>query len=164
MPHGFSTTLLIAAGESDDQTIAQIIQADLAKIGIKVQIKQLDQNAVETQYQNLNYDMTLVYWTMDIPDPDELATFAVDPSLGSKSFYTGFNSPVLKKSALAAERTLSTTTRQKLYDTLQNTAASTAFMNWLYYSPFAYATTKSVQGFDVTPLGNYDLGNVWLKK
>jgi peptide/nickel transport system substrate-binding protein len=163
-PHGFSTTMLIASGDSDQETVAQILQADLAKIGIKINIKQLDQNTVETQYQALKYDMTLVYWTMDIPDPDELATFAVDPTLGSKSFYTGYDNPTLKKSADEAERTLSTSARQKLYDTLQSTAASSAYMSFLYYSPFAYVTSKNVHGFAVTPLGNYDMGNVWMSK
>jgi peptide/nickel transport system substrate-binding protein len=37
-------------------------------------------------------------------------------------------------------------------------------MAFLYYSPYAYATTTSVHGFFVTPLGNYHLENVWLNK
>jgi peptide/nickel transport system substrate-binding protein len=163
-PKGFSTTLLIASGNSDDATIAQIIQADLAKIGIKVNIQQLDQNTVETQYQALKYDMTLVYWTMDIPDPDELATFAADPAAGSKAFYTGYNNPTIVSEAKQAEKTLSTSGRAKLYDSFQDNVAKSAYMADLYYSPFAYATTKNVHGFDVTPLGNYDLGNVWMSK
>ncbi len=163
-PHGFSTTLLIPSGESDDSTIAQIIQADLAKIGIKVNIQQQDQNAVETAYEALKYDMTLTYWTMDIPDPDELATFAVDPSAGSKSFFTGYSNPTIIGEAHQAEKTLSTTTRGKLYDQLQDNVAASAYMSFLYYSPFAYATAKNVHGFSVTPLGNYDLGNTWMSK
>ena len=163
-PHGFSTTLLIPSGESDDATIAQIMQADLAKIGIKLNIQQLDQNTVETQYQALKYDMTLTYWTMDIPDPDELATFAADPTAGSKAFYTGYDNPKIVSEAKAAEKTLSTSGRAKLYDAFQDNVAKSAYMVDLYYSPFAYATAKDVHGFDVTPLGNYDLGNVWMSK
>ena len=30
--------------------------------------------------QTLKYDMVLTQWTVHLPDPDELATFAVDPS------------------------------------------------------------------------------------
>jgi peptide/nickel transport system substrate-binding protein len=163
-PHGFSTTLLIPSGESDDATIAQILQADLAKIGIKVNIKQLDQNTVETDYEALKYDMTLTYWTMDIPDPDELATFAVDPAAGSKSFFTGYKNPAIINEAHQAEQTLSTSARAALYNKLQDGVASSAFMTFLYYSPFAYVTSKNVHGFAVTPLGNYDLGNVWMSK
>ena len=32
---------------------------------------------------------------MDIPDPDELATFGVDPTSGAKSFFTAYNNPTV---------------------------------------------------------------------
>jgi len=99
---------------------------------------------------------------MDIPDPDELVTFAVDPAAGSKSFFTDYNNATVVKDAHAAEQTLSTAARQSLYDTIQADAASDAFLTFLYYSPYAYATTSGVHGFYVTPLGNYHLENVWL--
>jgi peptide/nickel transport system substrate-binding protein len=163
-PHGFSTTLLIPSAESDDSTIAQIMQANLAPLGIKVKIQQLDANVVSTDEQALNYDMTLSYWTMDIPDPDELATFAVDPTAGSKSFYTAYNNPTVVSDASQAEKTLSTTTRATLYNKIQSQSASDAFMSFLYYSPYAYATSSKLHGFYVTPLGNYHLENAWLSK
>jgi peptide/nickel transport system substrate-binding protein len=160
---GFSTDLLIPAGESDDATIAQIIQSNLKPLGITVNIKQEDANTANTDEQSLKYDMTLSYWTMDIPDPDELATFAVDPTAGSKSFFTAYDDPAVVKDAQAAERTLSTSQRTRLYDDLQNKTASDAFLAWLYYSPYAYATSSNLHDFKVTPLGNYyQLENAWL--
>lgn len=160
---GFTTTLLIPAGESDDQTIAQILQSDLKQIGITVNIKQEDANTANTDQQNLNYDLSLSYWTMDIPDPDELATFAVDPNSGAKSFFTDYNDPAVVKDAAEAERTLSTAERAKLYDDLQSRAAADAFMAFLYYSPYAYATSSRLHDFQVTPLGNYyQLEKAWL--
>ncbi len=163
-PNGFSTTLLIPAGEADDNTIAQVVQSELKPLGIKVNIQQLDANTTNTNFQTLKYDMTLSYWTMDIPDPDELATFAVDPKAGSKSFFTDYDNPTVVKDAHAAEETLSTTARQKLYNELQTKAASDAFLAFLYYSPYAYATSSKVHGFFVTPLGNYHLENTWMSK
>jgi peptide/nickel transport system substrate-binding protein len=162
VPKGFTTTLLIDSGNSDQATMAAIIQTELKQIGVTVNIQQLDANAANNDFQTLNYDMTFTYWTMDIPDPDELVTFAVDPGAGSKSFFTAYNNPTVVKDAHAAEQTLSTSARQTLYDTIQADAASDAFLTYLYYSPYAYATTTSVHGFYVTPLGNYHLENVWL--
>jgi peptide/nickel transport system substrate-binding protein len=163
-PHGFSTTLLIPSGDSDDSTIAQIMQANLKPLGINVKIQQLDPNTVSTNQQGLDYDMSLSYWTMDIPDPDELATFAVVPTSGAKSFYTMYSNKSVISDATQAERTLSTATRQTLYNKLQSQAASDAFMGFLYYSPYAYATSSKLHGFLVTPLGNYHLENAWLGK
>lgn len=164
VPHGFSTTILVSSGFSDDATIATILQSELKPLGIKLNIQTLDPNTVATDYQSLKYDMTLSYWTMDIPDPDELATFAVDPTSGAKSFYTSYNNPTVVKDTHDAEQTLSTSARQSLYNYIQSQSASDAFMAFLYYSPYAYATTSNVHGFDVTPLGNYHLENVWLSK
>ena len=164
VPHGFSTTILVPAGFSDDATIASIVQSELKPLGIKLNIQQLDPNTVSTDQQSLKYDMTLTYWTMDIPDPDELATFAVDPAAGSKSFFTAYDNPTVVKDIHLAEQTLATSARQSLYNTVQSQSAADAFMAFLYYSPYAYATTSSVHGFYVTPLGNYHLENVWLSK
>lgn len=163
-PHGFTTTLMISAGNADNNTVAQILQAELRPLGINVKIQQLDPNLVNTNQQSLKYDMTLSYWTMDIPDPDELVTFAVDPAAGSKSFFTNYNNPTVVNAAHLAERTYDPAARQALYNQIQTLAARDAFMGFLYYSPYAYATTTSVKGFYVTPLGNYHLENVWLSK
>jgi len=162
VPHGFTTTLLINSGDSDQATMAAIVQADLKPLGITVNIQQLDPNTANVNFQNLDYDMTFAYWTMDIPDPDELVTFAVDPSAGSKSFFTDYSNTSVVKDAHLAEETFDTGARQALYNTIQSDAAADAFMVFFYYSPYAYLTSSSVHGFYVTPLGNYHLENAWL--
>jgi peptide/nickel transport system substrate-binding protein len=164
VPHGFSTTILVSSGFSDYVTIATILQSELKPLGINLKIQQLDPNTANTNQQSLKYDMTLTYWTMDIPDPDELATFGVDPNSGARSFFTAYNNPTVVKATHDAEQTLSTSARQDLYNTVQSDSASDAFMAFLYNSPYAYATSSSVHGFYVTPLGNYHLENVWLSK
>ena len=107
--------------------------------------------------------MSLTLWTMDIPDPDELATFAVDPSSGAKSFFTNYNNPTVVKDT-HGRGDHHAAARQTLYNTIQTDAANDAFMAFLYYSPYPYATTTNVHGFFVTPLGNYHMENVWLSK
>jgi peptide/nickel transport system substrate-binding protein len=164
VPKGFSTTILVSSGFSDQLTVATILQSELKPLGINLKIQQLDPNTANTNQQSLKYDMTLTYWTMDIPDPDELATFAVDPQSGARSFFTAYSNPTVVKDTHDAEQTLSTTGRQALYNTVQSDAAADAFMAFLYYSPYAYAATSSVHGFYVTPLGNYHMENVWLSK
>ena len=164
VPHGFTTTILIPSGNSDYLTISTIMQSELKPLGIKVKIQQLDPNTANTNFQNQKYDMSLTLWTMDIPDPDELATFAVDPKSGAKSFFTSYNNPAVVKATHQAERTTVPAQRQTLYNTVQTGAANDAFMAFLYYSPYPYATTSNVHGFFVTPLGNMHMEDVWLSK
>jgi peptide/nickel transport system substrate-binding protein len=164
VPHGFTTTLLVSSGNSDQTTTATIMQSELKPLGITVKIQQLDPNTANTNFQSLDYDMTFSYWTMDIADPDELVTFAVDPSSGAKSFFSAYNNPTVVKDTHLAERTFDTAARQKLYNSIQIDAAHDAFMAFLYNSPYAYAASNKVHGFFVTPLGNYHMENVWLSK
>jgi peptide/nickel transport system substrate-binding protein len=164
VPHGFSTSILIPAGNSDYKTISTIVQSELKPLGIKVKITQLDPNVANNDFQVQKYDMALSLWTMDIPDPDELATFAVDPKSGAKSFFTSYNNPTVVKDTHLAETTTDPAKRQQLYNAIQTGAANDAFMAYLYYSPYPYATTSNVHGFFVTPLGNMHMENVWLSK
>jgi len=164
VPHGFTTDILVPAGNSDYVTIATILQSELKPLGIKLDITQLDPNTVNNDEQTLKYDMVLTLWTMDIPDPDELATFAVDPNSGARSFFTAYDNPTVVKDTHAAEVTSDPAQRQKLYNIIQADAAQDAFMAYLYYSPYPYATTSNVHGFYVTPLGNMHMEDVWLSK
>jgi peptide/nickel transport system substrate-binding protein len=164
VPHGFTTNILISSGNSDSQTIATILQSELKPLGIKLKITVLDPNVANNDEQTLKYDMVLTLWTMDIPDPDELATFAVDPKSGAKSFFTGYDNPAVIKATHEAEVTTDPAKRQQLYNIVQSGAANDAFMAYLYYSPYPYATTSNVHGFFVTPLGNMHMEDVWLSK
>ena len=164
VPHGFTTSILISAGNSDSKTIATILQSELKPLGIKLNITTLDPNVANNDEQTLKYDMVLTLWTMDIPDPDELATFAVDPKSGAKSFFTAYNNPAVIKATHQAEVTTDPAKRQQFYNQVQAGAANDAFMAFLYYSPYPYATTSNVHGFYVTPLGNMHMEDVWLSK
>ena len=164
VPHGFTTTITIPAGNSDYRTIATILQSELKPLGIKLAITQLDPNVTNKDEQALKYDTVLTLWTMDIPDPDELAYFAVDPKGGANSFFTGYDNPAVVKATGLAERTTDLAKRQQYYNTVQTGAANDAFMAYLYYSNYPYASTSNVHGFFVTPLGNMHMEDVWLSK
>ncbi|MGN6380014.1 MAG: ABC transporter substrate-binding protein, partial [Gaiellales bacterium] len=163
-PHGFSIQLLLAGGNASEKTMGQLLQSELKKIGINVSFNQVDANVEFTDEQNFKYQLGFSYWTMDIADPDELVSFAVDPTQGAKSFYTDYNNKNVINWTHQAERTFDTTKRQELYSKIQAQAAKDAFMGFLFYSPFAYATTNKVHGFYVYPTGNYHVENVWLSK
>ena len=164
VPHGFTTTVLLPSGNSDYATIATIAQSGLKPLGINVNIQTLDPNTANGDFQSLKYDMFVSLWTMDIPDPDELATFALNPTSGAKSFFTTYDNPTVVQDVKKAEIEQQPAARQALYNTIQTDAANGAFMAFLYYSPYPYVTTSNVHGFFVTPLGNYHMEDVWVSK
>jgi peptide/nickel transport system substrate-binding protein len=163
-PKGFTVQMLVGAGVADEKSIAQIYQQELQKIGIKVSLKPVDPSVEFQDEQQFKYQLGLSYWTMDIADPDELVTFAVDPGSGAKSFYTDYSNADVIKWTHQAEHEFDTTKRQDLYSKIQAQAANDAFMAFLFYSPYRYAYTDKLNGFYVYPTGNYHMEDVWLSK
>ncbi len=162
VPQGFDTTFLSSSGDSTDQALAQVLQSALKELGITVKIQNVDPSALSDLQHNQKYQISHSYWTMDIADPDELVTFAVDPSAGSKSFYTGYNNAQVVADTKKAQQTFDTAGRQTLYSAIQKQAAEDAFLGFLYYSPFSYSFSTKVEGFQVYPTGNYHLEDVKL--
>jgi peptide/nickel transport system substrate-binding protein len=160
---GFTVEMLVGAGASDEQRIAQILQAALKELKITIKFRQVDTSTEFDQEQQGKYQLGFSYWTMDLPDPDELVTFAVDPKGGgANSFFTGYTNPTVIKLTHQAQRETNKARRQAQYSRIQRIAAQDAFMAFLWYSPFRYATSDKVHGFFVYPLGNYHLEDVWL--
>jgi peptide/nickel transport system substrate-binding protein len=162
VPNGFTTTFLAQSGNSTDASIAQILQSSLKELGITVKIQNVDPSAASDLQQQQKYEITHSYWTMDIADPDELVTFAVDPTSGAHSFYTSYNNAQVIADTKKAEQTFDDAGRQQLYSAIQKQAADDAFLGFLFYSPFSYSYSTKVSGFQVYPTGNYHLEDVTL--
>ena len=163
-PGGFTATYLAAAGDSQDASIAQILQSAVKPLGITIKIENVDPATARTRQNKQDYQITHSLWTMDIADPDELVSFAVDPTTGAKSFYTGYNNKAVIAATHDAQKAFDPAVRQAKYTFIQKTAADDAFMAFLYYSPYQWAYSKKVHGFLPYPTGNYHLEDVTLSK
>jgi peptide/nickel transport system substrate-binding protein len=161
-PKGFNVTLLVGAGAQVEAAVGQILQNELAQLGIKVTFKQEDTSTEFNDIQALKYQLGTGYWTMDIADPDELVTYAVDPAGGAHQFQTSWSNPTVIKLSHQAQRETNVAKRAKLYAQIQQIAAHDAFLGFLYYSPYRWAYTSKLHSFFVTPLGNYHLEDAWL--
>jgi peptide/nickel transport system substrate-binding protein len=162
VPHGFTTTYLAMSGDTVDAAIAQILQASLKELGITMNIQNVDSSAQHDMTTKLDYEIAHSYWTMDLADPDELVQFALDPSSGGHSFNTAYDNPQLIELLHQAQREFDKGKRQTLYNQIQQQAADSAFLGFLFYTPFPYSTSDKVKGFKVLPTGYYHLEDVTL--
>ncbi len=168
-PHGgFTIKFLAASGDPIQTPVAQIVQSELAKLNIHVQIQTLDPSAVQAQEQSFHFGMRETYWTNDIIDPDEYTSFSLCGSGkdcgGIYANFTHFNNAEINRLTLQGERTLAGPARAAIYQKIQKLAAQQVPMVWLGYSPFAYGYSKAVNGFSVTTQGNVHYEDVWLSK
>jgi peptide/nickel transport system substrate-binding protein len=161
-PHGFKLEMTVASGDQVHQAIGQILQNALKPLGIDLTFKQVDSSTEYANIQQLKYQIGISYWQNDNIDPDELATFAVDPGGGAHSWFTGYNDPKVTALVHKAQHETKPAARCRLYAKMQTLAAQDAFAGFIYYSPFPYAYSTKVHGFFVSPLGNFHLENVWL--
>ncbi|HEY8286821.1 MAG TPA: ABC transporter substrate-binding protein [Chloroflexota bacterium] len=162
-PNGFSTVLLVDASTAvPDKQIAEYVQQQLGKIGIKVSIV-LQPDAVNlAATQSPHYEMNVGYMTSDIIDPDELVSFAMGGTPGgTNSIWTYYNNPTVNSLAARAAGILDRGQRQKLYDQANQIFHDDAPMIFLYRTPSLTLTSSKVQGFKVLPTGNYRIEEVY---
>lgn len=166
-PKGFSVKLLVGAGVQNELTMGQIIQSELAPLGIKVSLQEVNGAQEGTLQSTSQFQMSFLYDTTDIIDPDELITFAAvggNGAQGTHAEFTNYNNLKVDKLAAQAESVFSHSARKKIYDQIQLILAQDPPMAYLYYQPFAYAFSSKLHGFSVYPTGNYHFENVWLSK
>jgi peptide/nickel transport system substrate-binding protein len=101
--------------------------------------------------------MGLRYWTNDILDPDEVATFGADSTGGANAFNSYWVDPQVNHEVETARATITPSTRQMLYNEVQQAVYTQSPFVVLDYSPYLYGVANYVHGFHVTPVGNYDL-------
>jgi len=160
VPHGFTMTLEVASGNSVYNAVAQIVQSELKPLGINMHLVQIDQNALNHLRNIGKFHADIDQWTNDIPDPDEIVSFAMDFSSGGYAFYTWYNNPHLASLSHQAEQNADPAARQKLYYQIQEIWAANQPMLALFYSPFVNAVNAKVHGFSENPLGYFNLQGV----
>lgn len=161
-PNGFTTSMLISAGDVTWSQAATLIKEQLRAIGITVNIQQIDPTQLIATQQKGGYDMTLQYWTNDIIDPDQLVSFAIDFTQGGDSFFTKYNNPQANRLAAQGRTESNQARRAEIYRQIQRIWYEDQHMLALYHSPFRNATRKWVHEFSQNPFGYWSLTRAWL--
>jgi peptide/nickel transport system substrate-binding protein len=156
-PHGFNSFLITVSGDVAGQAEAIVIKQELAAVGINVAIQSYELLTAYNKEDNGHSEMGERYWTNDIIDPDEVATFGADCQGGANAFNSYWCDPQANKLVSQARAELSDSKRQQLYDQIQQIVYQQSPFVVLDYSPYRYGVGNWVHGFHVTPLGNYDL-------
>ena len=153
---GFKTNLIAVSGDAAGQAQAVVIKDDLAKIGIDVTITSFEQSTAYTNERSGTNGLGLRYWTNDIIDPDEVATFGADIDGGANSFSSYWGDPAVSKLVNDARSETDEAKRQEMYSQIQQAVYDQVPFVPLAYAPFRYASGSWVNGFQVSPLGNYN--------
>ncbi len=162
-PRGFTTRFVVGGTDQFGVTLAELVQQDLASIGITVEISRIDPGAVSQARQHFEYGLQADWFLMDIADPDEILSYVLDAENGgAHAYYTRYSSPQMSTLLSAAARASEPGRRAELYRRAQALAARDLPQVPLFYAPTVWGLAKQVRGFAMLPTGSYRLGEVSL--
>ena len=156
-PHGFSAFLITVSGDVAGQAEAIVLKSELAAVGININIQAYELLTAYNKEDGGHSEFGERYWTNDIIDPDEVATFGADCQGGANAFNSYWCDSQVNNLVTQARGELNDSTRQQMYDQIQQIVYQQSPFIVVDYSPYRYGVGDWVHGFHATPLGNYDL-------
>ena len=169
-PDGFTTDLWAMPVQRpynpNAKRIAELMQADLAKIGVKAEIKSFEWGEYRKRMQNGEHQMGMMGWTGDNGDPDNflntLLGCASAKSNGSnvaKFCYKPFDDLVLK-----AKQVTNPAERTKLYEKAQMVFKEQAPWFTIAHAVQIAPVRKEVVDFKLSPFSKHTFYGVDIKK
>ena len=166
VPDGFSVTFQFPAGSGQHKSLATVLQAQWAEIGVDLQLVELDESTLADNLFSYGYEITMPFlkWTSDVLVPDEFALLMADPTdAGLDGFFSAWGNEsvwAMVEEAVAATEER----RQELWPQIQ--AAWVADMPWLniLWLPLATGVRDGVHDVDQDALGVYHFENTWIEQ
>lgn len=134
-----------------------------AQIGVKIKIEQLELTTRLARFKANDFRMRSYYWTDDIADPSEVASYYVC-SETNQALHTGLVVPRLNELFLASQKEPDTAKRDAQYKKMQGTYNGLARVIYLYEVPYLVAFRTKAKGFVQIPLGNNIFETAYIEK
>jgi dipeptide transport system substrate-binding protein len=169
-PNGFTTDLwampIARPYNPNAKRMAELMQADLAKIGIKVEIKSYEWNEYIKGIKNGEHQMALIGWTSDSGDPDNfLHTLLSCESTKASGFnvakfcYLPFDDAVIEAKYLNEQKD-----REKMYEKAQTIFKQQAPWFTIAHAKQIVPIRKEVMNYQPSPLGRRIFKNVDIRE
>jgi dipeptide transport system substrate-binding protein len=149
----------------DARRMAEMMQSDLARVGIKAKIVSYEWGEYRKRVQNAEHSMALLGWTGDNGDPDNFfvplagcAGARVGGGSASKWCNKAFEDLIQKAATLTDQAA-----RTKLYEQAQVIMHEEAPFYFIAHSVVYLPMRKEVTGFQMSPFGRMRFDRVDLK-
>ncbi|MFT0531929.1 ABC transporter substrate-binding protein [Castellaniella hirudinis] len=168
-PDGFETDLWAMPVQRpynpNARRMAEMIQADWAKIGVKAKVVSYEWGEYLKRTKNGEHQTMLIGWTGDNGDPDNfLATLFSCAAAKSGSNYSRWCYQPFEDLILPARTTADHAKRVELYKQAQQVMHDQAPAVMIAHSTVFEPLRKEVKGYTVSPLGRHTFDQVSLEK
>ncbi len=161
----FEFTILTNQGNLSRLLTAQIIQQDLARIGIKVNIRVVEWTTLVHQFiDKRRFQAVILGWTTG-PDPDLYDIFHSSKIQGPGLNFIGYQNKEVDRLLEEGRYTLDREKRKKIYFRLQEILAEDQPYTFLYIPMSLEAIHKRFRGIKPSAIGiSYNLERWWVPK
>lgn len=164
-PNGFTLDMQVRSGNADFANVATIVKDQWSKIGVNVNIQNLETSVVRTNYRAGNYQSMPSAWTNDMNDPSQIVNYEMRGGPNTQfAYWTRYFNQALNDQITKADLELDQTKRGAMYGDIQKTFMDDAPIVWLAYTPATAAWQSYVQGFAIDGLSYYRFETVKINK
>jgi peptide/nickel transport system substrate-binding protein/oligopeptide transport system substrate-binding protein len=158
---GFAVQLWRSGTNVELGRVAQAIQAQLAVVGIRVEIVSRDASSMREAVRKGDTDMAILDWWADYPDADNfLYPLFHSASFGPGGNYSFYSDRVTDSLILVARRTVDRAAREAIYRRIDERVYQAAPWLYLWFPVDLWAKHPSIDGWDVPVIFN---GQRWTK-
>jgi dipeptide transport system substrate-binding protein len=159
----FKITLFVRNGSSTSMPnpalVAQMLQADLAKIGVTLEIRMLEWGEMLNRVKQGEHDLVMLSWVSDNGDPDNFLT----PTLSCSAAQNGENqarwcNAQFQELITQGRRTSDSASRVKLYEQAQELVHEQSPWIVLTHPTLFVLRRSNVTGYVINPLAT---NNYW---
>lgn len=147
---------IVDTGDEVAEQTAILIQQQLAKAGVTVNITKVDPSSSWQMEVDGDFDVATNYWTNDVIDPDQKTTFVLGHDTNN-NYMTHYKNDKVKELVAQGRVEMDPAKREAIYMEIQTIAKEEAHWIDLYYSPYRNVTRKNISGFYQNPLGRFFL-------
>ena len=157
-PRGFSFDYIGLSQYPNLLTTGEVIQSQLAKIGVTMNITQMEVTAWLDKYAGADYQATSAYWAGTV-DPDNFYSNII--LTGAPDNFTKYSNPAVDKLIAQANTATTATERKPLYEKIRGLVWDDSPLIFTAYETTNYVMTPKVHGSTVNPPLDLRLGQVW---
>ena len=162
--NGFETELLCSSQQIGDGQLAQMIQADLAKIAVKAKVLDVDVSLREARQMKQDIVTIVHAYGRASRDPGTTVTAAKAWFSDKEGNWVRFESQEWDQLRKELQSTLDNEKRKATLRKIQELALDECFCNPIAELPQPWAMGSYVKGFSVNPEHAPWVGNIWLDK
>jgi peptide/nickel transport system substrate-binding protein len=140
-----SFELIQNAGAVDEEKATVLIQAQLAEVGITVNIAKIDSTTAWTRLTNGEYQAEMNWWYNETRDPDNALRWCAWGAGDNKSYYTRYNNEEVNKLIDQAAGETDSAKRGEMYAKIQQVAVEEVAQVAIYHPAWLNAYSPHVK-------------------